>query len=114
MGLSPLFHFVLQKKNKNKSNQNPNPNQNQKANEAEAKSEEVVTEKVAAAEEKKDNGGGEKKNKDSNSLTSVYKIDIHCEGCATKIKRCVRDFQGFVSNSSLRFQQIFVKQSIAS
>ncbi|KAK7823267.1 heavy metal-associated isoprenylated plant protein 3 [Quercus suber] len=84
---------MAKKKNKNKSNQNPN--QNQKANEAEAKSEEVVTEKVvAAAEEKKDNGGGEKKNKDSNSLTAVYKIDMHCEGCATKIKRCVKDFQG--------------------
>ncbi|KAK9999407.1 hypothetical protein SO802_019010 [Lithocarpus litseifolius] len=87
MGLSTLFHFVLQK-NKNKSNQN------QKANEAEAKSEEVVTAKEVVAEEKKDNGGGEKKNKDSNSLTAVYKIDMHCEGCATKIKRCVKDFEG--------------------
>ncbi|KAL4611515.1 hypothetical protein ACB092_08G129400 [Castanea dentata] len=79
---------MAKKKNKNKSNQN------QKANEGEAKKEEVVTEKVVVAEEKKDNGGGEKKNKDSNSLTSVYKIDIHCDGCATKIKRCVKEFQG--------------------
>lgn len=103
MGLSTLFHFVLQNKNKNNKS-----NQNQKANEAEAKNEQVVTEKEVVAEEKKDNGGGEKKSKDSNSPTAVYKIDMHCEGCATKIRRCVRDFQGFVSNTSLRFQQIFV------
>ena len=63
MGLSTLFHFVLQNKIESSNNNGK-----------------------VVAEEKKDNGGGEKKNEDSNSFTAIYKIDMHCEGCATKIK----------------------------
>ncbi|CAH8362362.1 unnamed protein product [Eruca vesicaria subsp. sativa] len=36
-------------------------------------------------------GGGEKK---TASVTVVLKIDMHCEGCASKIVKCVRTFQG--------------------
>ena len=28
------------------------------------------------------------------SVTGVYKIDLHCEGCAKKVKRAVRHFDG--------------------
>ncbi|CAH2072116.1 unnamed protein product [Thlaspi arvense] len=44
--------------------------------------------------------GGAKKNNDSAaekkpaSVTVVLKVDMHCEGCASKIVKCVRDFQG--------------------
>lgn len=43
-------------------------------------------------ENKGDGGGGEKK---TASVTVVLKIDMHCEGCASKIVKCVRTFQGF-------------------
>ncbi|KAG2241585.1 hypothetical protein Bca52824_096429 [Brassica carinata] len=42
-------------------------------------------------ENKGDGGGGEKK---TASVTVVLKIDMHCEGCASKIVKCVRTFQG--------------------
>ncbi|KAK7856714.1 heavy metal-associated isoprenylated plant protein 5 [Quercus suber] len=32
--------------------------------------------------------------KDDVSVTGVYKIDLHCEGCAKKVKRTVRHFDG--------------------
>ncbi|XP_013616242.1 PREDICTED: uncharacterized protein LOC106322686 isoform X1 [Brassica oleracea var. oleracea] len=41
--------------------------------------------------ENKGDGGGEKK---TASVTVVLKIDMHCEGCASKIVKCVRTFQG--------------------
>ncbi|XP_059462938.1 heavy metal-associated isoprenylated plant protein 5-like [Corylus avellana] len=32
--------------------------------------------------------------KDDGKITAVYKVDMHCEGCAKKIKRAVRSFDG--------------------
>ncbi|XP_050284981.1 heavy metal-associated isoprenylated plant protein 3-like [Quercus robur] len=32
--------------------------------------------------------------KDDVSVTAVYKIDLHCKGCATKVKRAARHFDG--------------------
>ncbi|KAM4078481.1 hypothetical protein ACJW30_09G040600 [Castanea mollissima] len=46
------------------------------------------------------NGGNNKvalapaEKKDDVSVTAVYKIDLHCEGCAKKVKKAVRDFDG--------------------
>ncbi|XP_057512086.1 heavy metal-associated isoprenylated plant protein 3-like [Actinidia eriantha] len=43
-------------------------------------------------------GGAEKKadtvKKDDGAITVVLKLDMHCEGCATKIKRAVRNYKG--------------------
>ncbi|KAG2299908.1 hypothetical protein Bca4012_011476 [Brassica carinata] len=41
--------------------------------------------------EKKGDGGGDKK---TASITVVLKVDMHCEGCASKIVKCVRAFKG--------------------
>ncbi|GFQ03297.1 heavy metal-associated isoprenylated plant protein 26 [Phtheirospermum japonicum] len=43
--------------------------------------------KVAAAAE----GGGKK---DEGAITAVLKLDLHCEGCAKKVKRAVSHFEG--------------------
>lgn len=32
--------------------------------------------------------------KDDGKITAVYKIEMHCEGCAKKIKKAVRNFEG--------------------
>lgn len=69
----------MQKKNKNsnqKTNENVNVNENKK----------------------KDNDEGEKKKQEANPISpAVLKIDMHCEGCASKIIRCVRGFEGIIS-----------------
>ncbi|GFY83990.1 heavy metal transport/detoxification superfamily protein [Actinidia rufa] len=49
-------------------------------------------EKVAAEEKKPDAAGAGKK--DDSPITVVFKLDMHCEGCAKKIKRAVRHFTG--------------------
>lgn len=51
--------------------------------------------------EKKGDGGGAKNNdsaaeKKTASVTVVLKVDMHCEGCASRIVKCVRDFQGLI------------------
>ena len=53
------------------------------------------TQKKNGGEKKQnaDGGGGEKK-KDDNPITVVLKIDMHCEGCASKIVKTVRNFDG--------------------
>ncbi|ONK57066.1 uncharacterized protein A4U43_C10F16260 [Asparagus officinalis] len=38
-------------------------------------------------------GGGEKKKEDG-PISVVLKVDIHCEGCALKIKNSVKNFEG--------------------
>lgn len=43
--------------------------------------------------EQKSDGG----KKDDGVLTVVLKVDMHCEGCATKIKKSIRDFEGVES-----------------
>ncbi|KAL0460731.1 UNVERIFIED_CONTAM: Heavy metal-associated isoprenylated plant protein 3 [Sesamum latifolium] len=37
---------------------------------------------------KKENGGGK------NNVTVVLKADLHCEGCASKVIKCIRSFDG--------------------
>lgn len=47
-------------------------------------------EKKEKKEEKK--GGGDKK--EDGLLTVVLKVDMHCEGCARKVKKCAKDMPG--------------------
>lgn len=79
-----LFHgfSLLQKKN-NKNNENNNNNKNNESkNEGEIK--------------KKEGGDAEKKKDEKSPLNVVLKVEIHCEGCASKIIKCVRDFEGYI------------------
>jgi copper chaperone CopZ len=55
-----------------------------KAAEGEKKPEEAVA-------GKKDGGG------DGGSITAVYEIDFHCEGCAKKVKRAIKNYEGVES-----------------
>ncbi|XP_018445033.2 heavy metal-associated isoprenylated plant protein 3 isoform X1 [Raphanus sativus] len=41
--------------------------------------------------EKKGDGGGDKK---TPCITVVLKVDMHCDGCASKIVKCLRSFKG--------------------
>lgn len=43
-----------------------------------------------------DNDGGNKKKNETTSITVVLKVDMHCEGCASRIVKCVRSFQGLI------------------
>lgn len=46
-------------------------------------------------EGKKNNGGGKKD--DSGSMTDVVlKIELHCEGCASKITKFIRSLEGII------------------
>uniref|UniRef100_A0A1D1XIT1 HMA domain-containing protein n=1 Tax=Anthurium amnicola TaxID=1678845 RepID=A0A1D1XIT1_9ARAE len=45
-------------------------------------------------QKKKAEGGGDKKKKDDGPITVVLKVDMHCEGCARKVKRSVKGFEG--------------------
>ncbi|XP_057785098.1 heavy metal-associated isoprenylated plant protein 6-like [Salvia miltiorrhiza] len=49
-------------------------------------------EKKAAAPEKKAADGGGKK--EAGAIAVVLKLDLHCEGCAKKVKRAVSHFEG--------------------
>ncbi|XP_022857466.1 heavy metal-associated isoprenylated plant protein 3-like [Olea europaea var. sylvestris] len=49
-------------------------------------------EKKNEGEKKAADGGGGKK--DDGSTTVVLKLDLHCEGCAKKVKRSVGHFEG--------------------
>ncbi|XP_010456760.1 PREDICTED: heavy metal-associated isoprenylated plant protein 3-like [Camelina sativa] len=40
------------------------------------------------------NDGGNKKKNETAAVTVVLKVDMHCEGCASRIVKCVRSFQG--------------------
>lgn len=44
------------------------------------------------AEKKPDADTGAKQ--DDGKVTAVYKIDMHCEGCAKKIKRSIKHYEG--------------------
>lgn len=44
-----------------------------------------------------DGGGGGGKKKEEIPFTVVLKIDMHCEGCANKITKCVKGFEGVQS-----------------
>jgi len=76
-----FFFFPLQKKNKNNSQ---NANEKEKVNEMKNENE----------TQKKENGEGEKKKKEAGPIPVVLKIPMHCDGCADKIKRRVRGFEG--------------------
>ncbi|KAL2511226.1 Heavy metal transport/detoxification superfamily protein [Abeliophyllum distichum] len=48
---------------------------------------------------KKNDGGVEEDNKKkesggNNNITVVLKADLHCEGCASKVIKCIRSFEG--------------------
>lgn len=45
---------------------------------------------------KGEDGGGNKKKNETASVTVVLKVDMHCEGCASRIVKCVRSFQGLI------------------
>jgi hypothetical protein len=72
----------LQKKNKSNGAQNTNGKEN--LNETKNENE----------NQKKENGEGEKKKKEAGPVPVVLKIPMHCDGCAGKIIRCVRSFEG--------------------
>ena len=44
------------------------------------------------AEKKPAADAGDKK--DDGKVTAVYKIDMHCEGCAKKIKHAIKHYEG--------------------
>lgn len=46
--------------------------------------------------ENNNNNKGEAKKGGDGPITVVLKIDIHCEGCALKIKKSVKNFEGSV------------------
>ncbi|XP_020589146.1 heavy metal-associated isoprenylated plant protein 3-like [Phalaenopsis equestris] len=48
--------------------------------------------KGGGSEKKKEGGGSEKKEEGPPKV--VLKVDMHCEGCASKIKRSVKGFEG--------------------
>ncbi|KAF5770401.1 putative heavy metal-associated domain, HMA, heavy metal-associated domain superfamily [Helianthus annuus] len=52
--------------------------------------------KKEAGEQKPADAGGEKKS-DGGPTTVVLKLDLHCDGCAKKIKKSVRHFEGVES-----------------
>ncbi|XP_010520385.1 PREDICTED: heavy metal-associated isoprenylated plant protein 3 [Tarenaya hassleriana] len=43
---------------------------------------------------KKANDGEKKKKSNDESVTVVLKVDMHCEGCASRTVKCVRGFEG--------------------
>lgn len=51
----------------------------------------VSKQKKKSNNENKGDGGGDKK---TASITVVLKVDMHCDGCASKIVKCARAFKG--------------------
>ncbi|KAI9193961.1 hypothetical protein LWI28_001765 [Acer negundo] len=74
---------------KKKNNQNKNENNNNNVGDCKTHDE-------GDQKEKKD-GGEKKKEAEKGPLTVVLKVDMHCEGCASKIVKCVRAFDGVES-----------------
>ncbi|KAG6583561.1 Heavy metal-associated isoprenylated plant protein 3, partial [Cucurbita argyrosperma subsp. sororia] len=50
-------------------------------------------EKKTKNENEKNGDGGGGKKKEENPFTVVLKVDMHCEGCANKITKCVKGFE---------------------
>ncbi|CAI9774594.1 unnamed protein product [Fraxinus pennsylvanica] len=67
---------------------------NKKNNEAEQKNENDNN-------KKKDNGGND-------NVTAVLKADLHCDGCASKLLKCIRSFDGVKSLTIDESQKITV------
>jgi len=51
--------------------------------------------------QKKKNTGGENKENEDNITTVILKVDMHCDGCASKMVKYLRDFQGLLPKSPL-------------
>ncbi|XP_038894057.1 heavy metal-associated isoprenylated plant protein 3-like [Benincasa hispida] len=58
---------------------------------------EAVQKKKKNENENNGDGGGGGKKKEEIPFTVVLKIDMHCEGCANKITKCVKGFEGVQS-----------------
>lgn len=71
---------------KNSRNQCDNNNNNKGDDEYNTKS-----------EEKKSEGGGGKKKENVSLVAVVLKIDLHCDGCADKLMKTIRSFEGVES-----------------
>lgn len=42
----------------------------------------------------KEDEGEKEKSQEKNGITVVLKTEMHCEGCATKIRKCVKTIEG--------------------
>lgn len=56
----------------------------------------AVQKKKKNDNEKNGDGEGGGKKKEDIPFTIVLKIDMHCEGCANKITKCVKGFEGMM------------------
>lgn len=93
----------MQKKNNKSGGENNNNN-------------DVAEKKNGDGGEKNSSAGGEKKKEDG-PIPVVLKVDMHCEGCATKIVKCAKDIQGkiiFRPPCFSDFLQIFSSQILIS
>jgi len=57
----------------------------------------MITDCVVVLQKKKTGGGNGNKENQDGTTTVVLKLDFHCDGCASKITRHLRAFQGFFS-----------------
>lgn len=74
----------------------------EKAKAEEAKKTVVVEEEKKKEETKKESNNEETKEEKAPKLPPppqeiVLKVYMHCEGCARKVRRCLKGFQGFTS-----------------
>ena len=76
----------------------------EKKNEGEKK----VTEAKNQGEKKTADGGGKK---DDAQSPIVLKLDLHCEGCAKKVKRSIKHFDGM--NTFFLFLSVLLKQKFS-
>ncbi|XP_078446132.1 heavy metal-associated isoprenylated plant protein 3-like [Wolffia australiana] len=86
---------------KKKVEAHPEEKKKAEAHPAEKKAEAHPVEKKAEAhpaEKKKDEG--EKNKKEEGPITVVLKVDMHCEGCARKVRHAVKGFGGIESVST--------------
>ncbi|KAJ4829689.1 hypothetical protein Tsubulata_007492 [Turnera subulata] len=89
---------MAKKKNKNNNNNAANNGEGEKKE----NKEESPKKEEAAATEGGGGGGGEekkekKKEKDNNIISVVLKIEMHCDGCASKITKLARSLDGVES-----------------
>ncbi|KAK4440701.1 Heavy metal-associated isoprenylated plant protein 3 [Sesamum alatum] len=68
----------------------------------EKKKKSEAQQKEGAENKKSENGGGK------NNVTVVLKADLHCEGCVSKVLKCIRSFDGVDTASIGEEQRITV------
>lgn len=56
--------------------------------------------KESKGEKKAETKKNEGETKGDGPITVVLKLDLHCEGCALKIKRSVKNFEGTICINS--------------